>query len=92
VKVEGPSAPTLVHRVEPVYPKEASATRVQGTVVVEATVDERGQVQDVRILRSIAMLDAAAIAAVKQWRYEPLQVDGQPASFVITVNVSFHLR
>ena len=81
-----------MHRVEPVYPKEASAGRIQGTVVVEATVDERGQVQDVRVLRSIAQLDAAAIAAVKQWRYEPLTVDGQPASFVITVNVSFHLR
>ncbi len=92
VKVEGASAPTLVHRVEPVYPKEASAARVQGTVVLEATVDQRGLVEEVRVLRSIELLDAAAIAAVKQWRYEPLTVAGEPASFILTVNVSFHLR
>lgn len=92
VKVEPAEAPTLVHRVEPVYPKEAAAGRIQGTVVVEATVDEQGSVQEVRVVRSITELDAAAIAAVKQWRYEPLTVDGRPASFVITINVSFHLR
>ncbi len=92
VKVAAAEAPTLIHRVEPVYPKEASAGRIQGTVVVEATVDEQGNVQDVKILRSIEQLDDAAIAAVRQWRYEPLTVDGKPASFVITINVSFHLR
>ena len=88
----GVEAPKLVHRAEPAYPPDAVAARVEGTVVVEATVDERGQVLEVRVLRSIESLDQAAIDAVMQWRYSPLLVSGQPSRFVITVNVSFHLR
>ena len=84
--------PELIHRVEPVYPPEAAASRVEGTVVLEATVDESGTVLAARVLRSIGPLDEAAIAAVMQWRYSPLRVGDQPAQFVVTVNVSFRLR
>ena len=88
----GIASPELIHRVEPIYPPEAVAARVDGTVVVEATVDEQGIVQEVRVLRSIGPLDQAAKTAVMQWRYTPLRVDDQPTSFILTVNVSFRLH
>ena len=74
----GVETPQLVHRVEATYPRDAVAARIEGTVVVEATVDERGEVQEVRVLRSIRSLDQAAIDAVMQWRYSPLR----PASAI----------
>ena len=93
VRVGGAIAtPELIHRAEPVYPASAVAARVQGTVVVEATVDERGHVTDTRVLRSIAALDQAAIEAVMQWRYSPLHVNDQPVQFILTVHVSFRLH
>ena len=64
----GVTTPELVHRVEPVYPPDAVADRIEGTVVVEATVDEQGRVEGVQVLRSIGPLDRAAIDAVMQWR------------------------
>ena len=82
----------MIHRVEPVYPPDAVTARVEGTVVVEATVDEDGNVISVKVLRSIAPLDQAAIGAVSQWRYSPLRVNNEAAQFVITVNVSFRLH
>ena len=88
----GVETPQLVHRVEPAYPPDAVAARVEGTVVVEATVDERGQVQEVRVLRSIESLDQAAIDAGMQWQYSPLRLNDQPARFILTVNVSFRLH
>ena len=88
----GVDSPELVHRVEPVYPPNAVADRVEGVVVVEATVDDQGHVQEVRVLRSIGPLDQAAIDAVMQWRYLPLLVNDQPSRFVLTVNVTFRLH
>lgn len=86
------AAPEVIHRVEPVYPPDAVTARIEGTVVVEATVDEQGTVQHVEVLRSIPELDQAAINAVRQWRYSPLRVNEQGAQFVITINVSFRLH
>ena len=86
------SVPEVLHRVEPVYPPDAVAARIEGVVVVEATVDEQGNVIAVKVLRSIGSLDQAAIDAVSQWRYSPLRVNDQPAQFVLTVNVTFRLH
>ena len=88
----GVTTPELVHRVEPAYPPDAVADRIEGTVVVEATVDEQGHVEAVRVLRSIGPLDQAAIDAVMRWRYSPLRVNDQPARFILTVNVTFRLH
>ena len=85
-------APALIHRVEPDYPGMAVSGKVSGTVILEATVDEAGSVTDVKVLRSILLLDKAAIKAVRQWRYQPLLLNGQPISFILTVTVSFSLR
>ena len=84
-------APALVERVEPEYPPIAVRAQVQGVVILEAVVDPRGRVEDVRVLRSIPLLDKAAIAAVRQWRYSPLLLNGMPERFVLTVTVSFSL-
>lgn len=85
-------APALMTRVEPVYPWAAVQAFVTGTVILEATVDERGIVEDVKVLRSAApLLDKAAIDAVRRWRYAPLLLNGIPTRFVLTVVLSFNL-
>jgi protein TonB len=85
-------APALIHRVEPDYPGVAVAAKVTGTVILEATVNEAGAVTDVRVLRSILLLDQAAIKAVKQWKYQPLVLNGQPVPFILVVTLTFSLR
>jgi len=84
--------PKLVKEVRPVYPEKARQARVQGLVIIEAKVDEQGNVVDARVLRSIPVLDQAAIDAVKQWKYEPLIVEGKPRKVVFTVTVNFQLE
>jgi len=84
--------PTLLYRVNPEYPPIAVAAKVTGIVVIEATVDERGQVVDTKVLRSLPLLDRAAIDAVKQWRYEPLLMNGTPFPFLLTVTLTFAIR
>ena len=86
------TAPALVSRVEPEYPPLAVRAQVQGVVILEAVVDHQGRVENVAILRSIPLLDAAAAAAVKQWRYSPFLLNGRPERFVLTVTVSFSLN
>jgi len=84
-------APALVERVAPEYPLLAARARIQGVVILEAVVDRQGRVEDVRVLRSIPLLDEAAVTAVQQWRYSPLLLNGKPERFVLTVTVSFSL-
>jgi periplasmic protein TonB len=84
-------APALIERVEPEYPPFAVRAQVHGVVILEAVVDGHGRVEDVRVLRSIPLLDKAALAAVRQLRYSPLLLNGTPERFVLTVTVSFSL-
>jgi len=84
--------PTLIKRVEPTYPEEARKQGIQGAVILEATVDIKGQVQKVKVLESIPALDQAAIDAVKQWTYEPKIIDGKPTPVIFTVTVQFKLK
>jgi protein TonB len=84
-------APALVKRVPPVYPSMAVNAQVQGVVILEATVGRDGRVEDVEVLRSVPLLDKAAIEAVRQWEYEPLLLNGRAERFLLTVTVSFSL-
>jgi protein TonB len=84
-------APALVKRVPPVYPPLAVNAQVQGVVILEATVGRDGRVEEVAVLRSLPLLDRAAIDAVRQWVYAPLLLNGQAERFVLTVTVSFSL-
>src|SRR5262249_6750777 len=85
-------APALLYRAEPVYPDLAVRSRVEGVVILEATVDREGRIEEVRVLRSLPLLDRAALDAVRQWRYSPLLLNGKPERFVLTVVVSFRLN
>ena len=87
----GVKAPALVRHVAPVYPDLAVRAQVQGVVILEALVDRDGRVEDVKVLRSIPLLDAAAVEAVRQWRYSPLLLNGRPERFIATVTVSFNV-
>jgi protein TonB len=84
--------PRLVRRVEPGYPDIAREARVEGVVILEATTDIYGRVAAVRVLRSIPLLDEAAVDAVRQWVYEPLLVNGRPRPVTFTVTVRFVLK
>jgi protein TonB len=84
--------PTLVHRVDPVYPGVAVSAAIEGIVILEAMVDEEGRVVDLKVLRSNGVLDRAALEAVRQWRYSPVLLNGRPEKFILTVVVSFRLE
>jgi len=84
--------PALLKRVGPEYPELAMRAQIEGVVILEAIVDRQGRVEDVQILRSIPLLDNAAKAAVRQWRYSPLLLNGKAERFVVTVTVSFRLK
>jgi len=84
--------PTKVHDVPPVYPALAREARVQGLVIIEATIGVDGQVMGARILKSVPLLDEAALAAVRQWRYSPTLLNGSPVPIVMTVTVIFKLQ
>ena len=84
--------PRLVRRIEPAYPELARQARTEGVVILEATTDIFGRVVAVRMLRSIPLLDAAAVDAVRQWVYEPLLVNGRPRPVTFTVTVRFVLK
>ena len=84
--------PRKVRDVLPVYPAIARAARAQGTVILEAVITKEGRVRDVRVERSIAMLDAAAIDAVRQWQFTVPTLNGQPVDVSMIVTVHFELR
>lgn len=85
-------APERLSAPTPVYPDLARTARVEGTVILEATIDETGAVTNVKVLRSIPLLDRAATDAVRQWRYTPTRLNGVPVPVVMTVTVTFTLR
>ncbi|MBN1273237.1 MAG: M56 family metallopeptidase [Candidatus Aminicenantes bacterium] len=83
--------PKLLKSVDPVYPKEARKAGIEGVVILEATTDIHGQVENVKVLRSTPELDQASIDAVKQWVYEPMLIDGEPQGVTFTVTCRFSL-
>jgi protein TonB len=92
VRVGGNIKPPMKTKdVRPVYPPIAQSARVQGVVIIEATIGPGGKVQDARVLRSIPLLDAAALDAVKQWEFTPTLLNGVPVPVIMTVTVQFTL-
>jgi protein TonB len=86
------AAPRIVHRVEPVYPTLALAARLTAVVVLEAQVDTHGSVQSVKVLNGHPIFDEAALEAVKQWRYQPLLLNGEPTGFILSVVITFSIK
>lgn len=87
----GMTPPRKVVDVPPRYPLTAQAARKEGVVVLDAVIDVTGRVTDVRVTHSIALLDQAAVDAVRQWRFTPTLLNGKPVSILLTVTVRFTL-
>ena len=83
--------PRFIKQVDPIYPEVAKKARIEGVVILEVETDIYGRVQNTKILRSIPLLDQAAIDAVRQWVYEPLIISGKPRGVIFTVTVRFTL-
>ena len=92
LKAKHIKTPTKVKDQRPVYPAIAQSARVQGVVIIEAVIGPDGRVQDAKVLRSIPLLDAAALDAVKQWQYTPTLLNGVPVPVIMTVTVNFTLQ
>jgi protein TonB len=83
--------PRKLKHVDPIYPPLALSARIHGLVILEATLSPEGRVTDLRVLRGLPMLDAAAIEAVKQWVYTPTLLNGVPVPLIMTITVQFQL-
>lgn len=81
----------LIMKTLPRYPPIAKAARVSGTVVLDAVISTSGSVINLRVVSGPAMLQQAALDAVKTWRYRPYLLNGEPVEFETTINVIFLL-
>ena len=81
--------PTKIKDVRPVYPAIAKTARVAGAVTIEATIGEDGKVVDAKVVRSVPLLDQAALDAVRQWEYMPSLLNGVPVPVLVTVTINF---
>jgi len=88
---QGVSQGLLIHKVTPVYPALARQARIQGTVVLQALIGRDGAIQNLHVVSGHPMLTGAALDAVKQWRYKPYYLNGEPVEVDTTVNVIFSL-
>jgi protein TonB len=84
--------PAKLKDVMPVYPDMAMRARISGMVILEAVIDAEGRVVNVKVLRSVPMLDQAAMDAVRQWEFTPTRLNGVAVPVVMTVTVNFTLR
>jgi protein TonB len=85
-------APKKLVDVRPVYPEIARISRVEGTVILEAVLDRKGRVSQVRVVQSSRLLDQAALDAVRQWQYSPSTLHGQPVEVLMTITITFKLQ
>jgi protein TonB len=81
----------LLEKTVPQYPTIAKEARIQGTVVLQATISQNGLIQNLRVISGHPMLRQAAIDAVRSWRYKPYLLNGEPVEVETTINVVFNL-
>jgi TonB family protein len=82
---------SLIHRVEPEYPEQARQKQIQGAVVLEARIRPDGTIENLKVASGQPLLADAAMAAVKQWRFRPHQINGKPAKMQTTITLNFRL-
>jgi len=87
-----PVPPRKIVDVRAVYPEIARQARAEGIVVLEAVLDPTGAVTQVHVVRSVPLLDQAALDAVRQWRYTPTRYGGRPVSVLMTITIRFTLH
>jgi len=88
---QGVTSGMLVHRVEPPYPALARSARISGNVVLKAIISKEGNIEDLTLVSGHPMLVPSAIDAVRQWRYRPYLLNGQPVEVETTITVIFTL-
>jgi len=88
---QGVTKGLLIRRVEPTYPPLARSARVQGEVVLSAIISTNGDIENLQLVSGHPMLVPAALSAVKQWRYKPYLLNGQPTEVETTITVIFTL-
>lgn len=88
---QGVSEGLLLHKVTPNYPPLAKQARIQGSVVLQATIGKDGSIQNLRVISGHPMLTGAALDAVKQWKYKPYLLNGEAVEVETTVQVNFTL-
>jgi protein TonB len=82
----------LVNKVQPVYPAIAKTARIQGTVVIQATISKNGTIENAHVVSGHPMLAQSALNAVREWRYRPYMLSGEPVEVETTINVNFTLN
>lgn len=87
----GVMAGNLLDKTLPQYPAIARAARIQGTVVLQATIAQDGTIQNLRVINGPTMLQQAAMDAVRSWRYKPYLLNGEPVEVETTISVVFNL-
>ena len=86
-------APRVVNRVEPVYSEAYRKLRIQGVVILESTISDKGVIEDMRLLKSVAPdFDTAAMDAVRKWTFEPATMDGKPVPVLFNLSINFKLK
>jgi protein TonB len=81
----------LLQKTQPTYPPIAKAARVQGTVVLQATISKTGTIENLKVISGPAMLTGSALDAVRTWRYRPYLLNNEPVEVDTTINVIFTL-
>jgi protein TonB len=84
--------PTKTKNVAPVYPPLAAQAGVQGVVILEVTIGTDGKVKDAKVVKSLKLLDDAAVTAVKGWEFKPTVIDGHPVQVIMVVPINFTLQ
>lgn len=85
--------PELLHGSQPRYSEMARRARIQGTVILEAVIDQQGRVTDLRVLKGLPMgLDQSALDAVREWRFKPATLEGRPVKVFYTLTVNFQIQ
>jgi protein TonB len=91
VRLSHMSAGDLIHKVQPAYPPLARTARIQGVVVLQAVISKQGTIENLSVLTGHPMLTAAAIEAVRQWRYRPYILNNEPVEVETQITVNFSL-
>jgi TonB family protein len=88
---QGVSGGTLLHKVQPSYPKQALVSRLEGSVTLSGTIGETGRLKDLKVIRGDPLLARAALEAVQQWQYEPYTLNGKFITEPTEITINFRL-
>ena len=91
IRISNWSEGNVIRRVQPIYPTLARQARIEGPVQLRAIISRTGTIENLTVIRGHAMLVTAAVEAVKQWRYRPYLLNGEPVEIETEITVNFTL-